>query len=86
MHNRMKYNLDDLIGGYKSDLEMVSRKNKDEEWKRDHYRYISAIAFQRIFNMLNAQVTEIPPAPVNESTRRELIILRKIIDAMVEKP
>jgi hypothetical protein len=53
MHNWLKKDLDYLIASYQKDIELISKKKKDEEWKRDHYRYISAVHFQRILNNLN---------------------------------
>jgi hypothetical protein len=80
MRNWLKQDLDLLIKKYKDDLDLISRKQKDDEWKRDHYRYTSAVAFQRILNLLNTSITETPPAPVQDSTRFEFIELKKIID------
>jgi hypothetical protein len=84
MRNWLKNDLDYFISGYQRDVEMISKKDKDEEWKRDHYRYASAVYFQRILNALNTQIIETPPSPLKESTRLELIVLRNIIDQMIE--
>jgi hypothetical protein len=83
MKNWLKQDLDLLIKKYKDDLDMIAKKNKDDEWKRDHFRYASALAFQRILNLLNTSITGTPPAPVNESTKTELLVLKKIIDNMI---
>jgi hypothetical protein len=80
MHNWLKQDLDLLIKKYKEDLEMISKKNKDDEWKRDHYRYASALSFQRILNLLNTSITDTPPAPVQLSTKKEFLELKRIID------
>jgi hypothetical protein len=83
MKNWLKQDLDLLIKKYKEDLDMISRKDKDDEWKRDHYRYTSAVAFQRILNLLNTSITDTPPAPLQQSTISELEELKKIIDAAI---
>jgi hypothetical protein len=83
MRNWLKQDLDLLIKKYKDDLDMISKKNKDDEWKRDHYRYTSAVAFQRILALLNTSITETPPAPVQGSTRSEFEELKKLIDRTI---
>jgi len=83
MQDWLKLDLDYLIDSLKRDIEMISNKDKDIEWKRDHYRYTSAVSFSRILNLLNAQITETPPAPIKDSTRIELVNLRRIIDSLI---
>jgi hypothetical protein len=83
MRNWIKQDLDLLIKKYNEDLEMISKKNKDDEWKRDHYRYASAVAFQRILTLLNTSITGTPAAPLQESTRAELQELKKVIEQTI---
>jgi hypothetical protein len=84
MHNWLKQDLDLLIKRYKDDLDMISKKVKDDEWKRDHYRYTSAVAFQRILNLLNTSITETPPAPLQEATKMEFNELKRIIEETIK--
>jgi hypothetical protein len=85
MLNWLKYRLDDLILGLRKDLDLISKKKKPEEWKRDHYRYAFAVSAQRIFTILNVSITEESVSPIKDSTKKELIILRDMIDEMIKK-
>jgi hypothetical protein len=85
MLNWLKYRLDDLILGLRKDLDLISKKKKPDEWKRDHYRYTFAVSAQRIFTILNVSITEESVSPIKDSTKKELIILRDMIDEMIKK-
>ncbi len=85
MINYLIPRLENLIGALRSDLIFIAKKKKDDEWKRDHYRYIFAVHAQRIYKLLNASLTEIPPAKIQKSTKDELIVLRDILNKMIEE-
>ena len=65
--------------------ELISKKKKPDEWKRDHYRYTFAVSAQRIFTILNVSITAESVSPVKDSTKKELIILKDMIDEMLKK-
>jgi hypothetical protein len=83
MHNKLKQSLDYWIEKLKDDLSLIADKNKDDEWKRDHYRHTFAVAAQRIFDSLNTSITENPPAGIKESTKMELVYLKEILEKMI---
>ena len=79
----MKEDIDGMIENLKKDLNLIAKKKRDDEWKRDHYRYTFTIAAQRIYKLLNTSITENPPAPVQPSTKKELKVLKDIIEGML---
>ncbi|HKB84794.1 MAG TPA: hypothetical protein VKD08_01400 [Ignavibacteriaceae bacterium] len=83
IHNWLKEDLYGMIDNLKRDLDIIAKKKKDDEWKRDHYRYSFTLAAQRIYKLLNTSITENPPAPVQESTRQELKVLKEILEEML---
>lgn len=84
MNNQLKPRLDLLIEKLNNDFELISKKKKDDEWKRDHYRYTFTVHVQRIYEMLNTSITENPPAEIKLSTKKELKLLRDEINNMIE--
>lgn len=84
MNNWIKQGLDYEFDELRQNLKMIALKDKEEEWKRDHYRHTVAVAVQRIFRLLNSTITSEPPAPVSHATKEELMILRDMIDRMVK--
>jgi hypothetical protein len=82
IHNWLKKDLDNMIDNFRADLNLIASKKKDDEWKRDHYRYTFTIFAQRIYNLLNTSITEKPPAEVQPSTIEELKVLKGIIEEM----
>ena len=85
MINYLIPRLEILIDTLKSDLKLIARKQRDDEWKRDHYRYIFTVHAQRIYKLLNTSLTEIPAAKIQKSTKEEIIILRDILNRMIEE-
>ncbi|MEO8233691.1 MAG: hypothetical protein ABI638_15535 [Ignavibacteriota bacterium] len=85
MNNQIKPRLDLLIEKLNNDFELISKKKKDDEWKRDHYRYSFTVHVQRIYEMLNTSITNILPAEIKESTKKEIILLRDYLSEMIEK-
>ena len=84
MDNHIKPRLDILIEQLEKDFDLIAKKKKDDEWKRDHYRYTFTVHVQRIYEMLNTSVTEILPAEIKLSTKKELILLRDLINKMIK--
>ncbi len=84
MNNQLKPRLDLLIEKLNNDFELISKKKKDDEWKRDHYRYTFTVHVQRIYETLNTSITEKPPAEIKLSTKKELKLLRDEINNMIE--
>lgn len=85
MNNYLKPRLDFLLEQLKKDFDLIAKKKKDDEWKRDHYRYTFTVHVQRIYEMLNTSITENEPADIKESTKREIISLRNYLQSMIEK-
>ena len=83
IYNWLKEDLDSMIESLKKDLTLIANKKKDDEWKRDHYRYTFTIAAQRIYKLLNTTITENPPAVVQPSTKKELEVLKEIVEQML---
>ena len=83
IYNWLKEDLDGMIENLRRDLNLIAKKKKDDEWKRDHYRYSFAISAQRILKLLSTSITENPPAEVQASTKKELIVLKEIIEEMI---
>ncbi len=83
VYNWLKEDLDGMIESLRKDLNLIAKKKKDDEWKRDHYRYTFTVASQRIYKLLNTSITGDPPAEVQSSTQKELKVLRDIIEDML---
>jgi hypothetical protein len=84
-YNYLKKDLDNLLDNLRADLNLIASKKRDDEWKRDHYRYTFTIFVQRAYNILNTSITENPPAKVQQSTRKELEFLKGIIEEMISE-
>lgn len=84
IYNWLKEDLDTMIGSLQKDLNLIATKKKDDEWKRDHYRYTFTIFAQRIYKLLNTSITENPPATVQPSTKKELEVLKSVIEEMLK--
>lgn len=84
MFNYLLPRLENVIVILSKDFLLIARKEKDDEWKRDHYRYAFTVAAQRMYSLLDEQLTDKPISPVNESTRKELIFLRDQINKIIE--
>lgn len=84
VYNWLKEDLSTMIGGLQKDLDLIAVKKKDDEWKRDHYRYIFTVFAQRIYKLLNTSITEDPPAAVQPSTKKELEVLKSVIEEMIK--
>ena len=80
IYNWLKEDLDTKIGVLQKDLDLIAAKKKDDEWKRDHYRYTFTVFAQRIYKLLNTSITENPPAPIQPSTKKELEVLKEILE------
>lgn len=74
-----------MIKKLQDDLKLISDKNKDDEWKRDHYRYTYTVWSQRIYNLLNTSITETEPSVVTNSTKIEMKVLKDILEEMIEQ-
>ena len=83
MNNQLKPRLDLLLEDLRKDFALIAKKKKDDEWKRDHYRYTFTVHTQRIYEMLNTSITEEPPAETKPSTKKEIILLRDYLDSMI---
>lgn len=84
MHNYIKPRIDNVIEILKKDIDLIAKKKKDDEWKRDHYRYTFTVFVQRMYDLLNSNLTEEEMQPISKSTKKELKALRKWIDEMIE--
>jgi hypothetical protein len=84
IYNWIKKDLDNLIDNFRADMNLIASKKRDDEWKRDHYRYTFTIFAQRIYNLLNTSITANPPAAIQPSTRKELEVLKKVIEDMID--
>ena len=84
MDNQLKPRFDFLVEQLKKDFELIAKKKKDDEWKRDHYRYTFTISAQRIYEMLNTSITEKLPAEIKTSTKKEMILLRDYLNKMID--
>ena len=51
MNNQLKPRLDLLLEDLKNDFTLIAKKKKDDEWKRDHFRYTFTIHTQRIYEI-----------------------------------
>lgn len=84
MNNQLKPRLDFLIELLKKDFDLISKKKKDDEWKRDHFRYSFTVHVQRIYELLNTSVTKDLPAEIKSSTKKEMILLRDYLNKMID--
>lgn len=84
MQNYLKPRIDNIIEILRRDFDMIAKKEKDDEWKRDHYRYAFTLAAQRMYDMLNSNLTGEKMHSVSSSTKKELEALCKRIDEMIE--
>lgn len=83
MHNYLKPRIENVVEILKKDIELIAKKKKDDEWKRDHYRYTFTIFVQRMYDLLNSNITGVEMMPVSKSTKKELALLRNKIDEMI---
>jgi len=83
MQNYLKPRIDNVIEILKKDFDLIARKKKDDEWKRDHYRYTFTVSVQRMYDLLNSNITGKKMMPVSNSTKKELAVLRDITDGMI---
>lgn len=84
MDNQLKPRLDLLIADLGRDLSLIAKKKKDDEWKRDHYRYTFTVHVHRIYEMLNTSITKTPPAIIKPSTKKEMILLRDYLNTIIK--
>lgn len=84
MQNYLKPRIENIIEILKRDFDMIAKKKKNDEWKRDHYRYAFTLAAQRMYDMLNSNLTGEKMHSVSPSTQKELEALCKRIDEMIE--
>lgn len=84
MNNQLKLRLDLLLEDLKNDFALIAKKKKDDEWKRDHFRYTFTIHTQRIYEMLNTSVTENLPAEIKISTKKEMVLLKDYLNKMID--
>lgn len=83
MNNQLKPRLDLLLEDLRKDFALIAKKKKDDEWKRDHFRYTFTVHTQRIYEMLNASITDEPQAEIQTSTKKEIIFLRDYLNSMI---
>lgn len=84
MNNQIKPRLDFLLEQLKKDFELISKKKKDDEWKRDHFRYTFTVHVQKIYELLNTSVTKDLPAEIKSSTKKEMVLLRDYLNKMID--
>jgi hypothetical protein len=84
MHNQLNPRIDHLIELLKKDFDLISKKKKDDEWKRDHFRYTFTVHVQRIYELLNTSVTKDLPAEIKSSTKKEIVLLRDYLNKMID--
>jgi hypothetical protein len=84
MKNQIKPRLDFLIEQLKNDFDLISKKKKDDEWKRDHFRYTFTVHVQRIYEMLNTSITKNLLAEIQPSTKKEMVLLKDYLDKMID--
>lgn len=83
VQNYLKPRIDDVIEILKKYIDLIAKKKKDDEWKRDHYRYTFTLFAQRMYDLLNSNLTGEEMLPINQSTKKELKALRNRIDEML---
>ena len=84
MNNQLKPRLDLLLEDLKNDFAFIAKKKKDDEWKRDHFRYTFTVHTQRIYEMLNTSITKNLPAEIKISTKKEMVLLRDYLNKMID--
>lgn len=84
MQNYLKPRIDNVIEILRKDCDLIAQKNKDDDWKRDHYRYTFTVAAQRMYDMLNSNITGEEMQPISQSTKKELKSLREKIEEMIK--
>ncbi|MGE5679869.1 MAG: hypothetical protein ACM34K_03210 [Bacillota bacterium] len=84
MNNWLKQRLDFELDQLRSDLKLISLKQKDEEWKRDHYRYAFTLSAQKIYQLLDSTITQDPLTPPSESTKKELALLTNYLKNIIK--
>lgn len=84
MQNYLKPRIENVIEILKKDFDLISKKSKADEWKRDHYRYTFTVSVQRMYDLLNSNITGDEMIPISKSTKKELKALRNRIDEMIE--
>lgn len=83
MQNYLKPRIDNVVEILKKDFDLIAQKKKDDEWKRDHYRYTFTIFVQRMYDLFNSNITGEVMRPISKSTKQELEILRAMITRMI---
>jgi hypothetical protein len=83
MQNHLKPRIDNIIEILKKDIDLIAKKKKEDEWKRDHYRYTFTVFVQRMYDLLNSNLTGEEMLPISQSTKKELKALRNRIDEML---
>ncbi len=84
MNNQIKPRLDFLIELLKKDLDLICKKKKEDEWKRDHFRYAFTVHVHRIYELLNTSLTKDLPAEIKSSTKKEMVLLRDYLNKMID--
>ena len=84
MNNQLKPRLDFLVEQLKKDFDLIAKKDKDDEWKRDHFRYTFTVHTQRIYEMLNTSITTTPPSEIKSSTKKELKNLGDYLNKIIK--
>ena len=84
MNEQLKPRLDLLLEDLKNDFALIAKKKKDDEWKRDHFRYTFTVHVYRIYELLNTSVTKDLPAEIKSSTKKEMVLLRDYLNKMIE--
>lgn len=83
MYNYLKPRIDNILEILKKDFELIAGKKKDDVWKRDHYRYTFTVSVQRMYDLLNSNITGEDMLPISKSTKQELENLRVKIEKMI---
>lgn len=83
MDNHIKPRLDLLIEQLKKAFELIAKKKKNDEWRRDHFRYTFTVHIQKIYEMLNTSITASLPAEIKLSTKKEMVLLRDHLNKMI---
>ena len=84
MKNYLLPRLENIIEILRKDFILIAKKKQNDEWKRDHYRYTFTVTAQRMFELLDTQLTNDVVSPVSESTKKELIRLQNQINSIIK--